>query len=183
MLKLVQGEEIRHWYNERNHSKIVTDGGLHWSSMKHEHMQPYFDLYTSNSNVYLLVSTRQDDDGVERLLGRALVWKATDGQLFMDNIYADEYTRYDMLSYAFERGWRWLPFVYETIHVNLDDVAFETYPYVDTMQFMMVDKDTGAWFLSNNPEPSHGTVYQLSSHKGYVFLWEPPKKQRELELV
>lgn len=181
MIKLVQGEEIRHWYNERNHSNIVTDGGLHWSSMKYEHMQPYFDLYTKNSNIHLLVATREDNDGVERLLGRALVWQDEHGNFFMDNIYADEYTRYDMLQHAFERGWRWLPFVHETIHVILDEVAFDTYPYVDTMQFMMLDGYT--WFLSNNPEPKYGAVYQFSSHKGYIFLWTPPQKALELELV
>lgn len=165
MIRIVYGEDIRHWYNEKNHSKTIWRGGLHWSSMKHVHMQPYFDLYTKNRNIGLLISTCIDEDSVERLMGRALVWYTENGQYVVDNMYADEDTSWEMIRYIVNNGFRWLPMTYQAYKVRLDNAVHETYPYVDTFQWM--GKDEEGWFLQNYP--SSEAQYRLSSHKGLVF--------------
>lgn len=180
MISLVHGEDIRHWYHEDNHSRTVRDGGLHWSSMKHAHMNGYFGLYVSNPNINLMVKTTVDADGVTRLLGRSLVWHASTGETFFDHIYADEDSMWEMLRYGFANDFKYLPMTPRHIEVEVEEVNFETYPYVDTMSYMY--NGDGTWFLSNRANFVYEPVYQLSSHKGHIFLAEPPKPREHVPL-
>lgn len=167
MIRVVHGEEIRHWYNEKNHSNLVTDGGLHCSSMKFEHMQPYFDLYTKNANVGLLISTCVDQDFTERLAGRALIWTTETGEVCVDRLYAEEFVLTQMIQYILNHGWTWLQFVTRKLNVRLDKVQFDHYPYVDTFRYLAHD---GTWYLTNRVDEN--VSYELGSHQGSIYKYE-----------
>lgn len=158
---VVTGNSIAHWYD---HNNYVKGGGTLNNSCMADVDSEYFDLYTKNSNVSMVIL--YSDDGTisekgytsEKIKGRALLWKATVGGskeiTFMDRIY----TRFDsdvdlFKEFAKKNGWWWK--VNQTmepsesitngsetksdppIKVQMDsDCDFESYPYLDTMCYL-----------------------------------------------
>jgi len=84
IFEVVEGEDIRHWYNEKNY---VTGGGsLNNSCMRGESSQGRLDLYVENPNVCKLLIMKEGD----RLAARSLMW-TTDQGIYLDRTYC----RYD----------------------------------------------------------------------------------------
>ena len=84
IFKIVKGEDIRYWYNQKNY--VVGGGSLNASCMKGEESQNRLDLYVENPNFCSLLIMTSDD----KLLSRALMWNTNNG------IYIDRaYTRWD----------------------------------------------------------------------------------------
>jgi len=78
--ELVSGNDILYAYDESNY--FSDKGTLGGSCMRHEECQGYFEMYTEN-DVELLVLWGPS----KKVMGRALVWKLTNGKKFMDRVY------------------------------------------------------------------------------------------------
>ena len=84
IFQVVQGEDIRYWYNEKNY---VTGGGsLNGSCMRGEGTQDRLDLYVENPQICKLLIMKSGD----KLLSRSLMW-TTDNGIYIDR----PYTRWD----------------------------------------------------------------------------------------
>lgn len=86
--ELVEGEEIRFWYDESNYYEC--SGTLGNSCMRYPECSSYFDIYVDKAKMLI---TRKNG----LLTGRAIVWELPDGTVLMDRIY----TCYDYLTNCF----------------------------------------------------------------------------------
>lgn len=154
--KVVQGEDIKKWYNEKNYDN---GGSLGNSCMKYSECQSFFNLYIKNpKRIKMLILT---DPTGKKLLGRAILWKNVyfrlDGEekderervTFMDRIYSSDDSTVDLFKiYAAKNGW-----VYKTkqaldvtsyikdgkrvenpkLCFYLEEFQFKSYPYMDSM--------------------------------------------------
>jgi len=132
--KVVSGEEIRKWYDEKNYSNINGGGQLNSSCMRHSRCQKYFDIYVDNPKVCQLLILMDGTD--KKILGRALLWKTERGVNFMDSVYTEkdnymklfkqwgEQNNYKMKSYDY-RG--------EEVIVKVKPKLYSSYPYMDTL--------------------------------------------------
>ena len=132
--RVVSGEEIRKWYDEKNYSSTNGGGQLNSSCMRHSRCQKYFDIYVDNPKVCQLLIL-MDNTG-KKILGRALLWKTETGN-FMDRIYTEkdnymklfkqwgEQNNYDMKSYNYNYS--------NAIIVHVKPKIYAYYPYMDTL--------------------------------------------------
>jgi len=102
-LKLVSGEDVRFWYNEKNY--VHGGGMLNSSCMRHADKGPEMQMFVDNPDVIQLLILLDDNN---KLLGRSLVWRLAkpEGSTFMDYVY----TRFDkdrdiFLMYGSQHGW------------------------------------------------------------------------------
>jgi hypothetical protein len=99
-IKVVEGEEIREWYNEANYFAPNDSGiGTLWNScMRYQKRLKFLDLYCKNPNIKMLVMLQQVGDQT-KVRARALLWenvnvlKDFSGELpdtikIMDRIYS-----------------------------------------------------------------------------------------------
>ena len=78
----VSGEDIRKWYHGRMYAPNA--GTLSESCMRHDKCQDYFDIYTDNPGVRMIIATKDD-----KLMGRAIVWdKMVWNKNYFDNTNA-----------------------------------------------------------------------------------------------
>lgn len=83
-LKLISGSLISYWYSENNyHSESGTLGN---SCMRHDYCTEYLDIYTHSKSVSMLILLTPEN----KISGRAIIWKLTDGSLFMDRVYTND---------------------------------------------------------------------------------------------
>jgi hypothetical protein len=159
----VNGDEIVKWYNRDNYK--IPLGKLGGSCMATQDCQDFFDIYTKNKNVSLLIL--KDN---EKLFGRALLWKLDDGEYFMDRVYTIlEPDEIIFTNYAIKNGYYHRSngtnesFKYylgneivenKILTVNLDYSDFIYYPYLDTLKYLDIDGK----ILSNNPKISYDHV-------------------------
>ena len=193
--KLVKGDKIQYWYNEENYYSETGSGSLGKSCMASEDCQGFFDIYTDSPSCQLLILLREDEEGEEKLIGRALVWKLVKRSLstelktieyFMDRIYCmKDSDEQKFKNFADEKGWlrkrgnnsndeTGMIFllnnsqVKSRIEVNVKGDCDE-YPYMDTLKFLSASKDK----LSNIGfhdgfvlEDTDGSCYQCDTCDG-----------------
>ena len=144
-IELVSGEEIRKWYLDVKY--VAGNGQLNNSCMRYNRCQPYLEIYVKNPDVCNLVILKDDDIENPKLLGRALLWKASVGcDFYLDRIYT--VNDYDMDKI---KNWvknkigpdkKLLIFGeatsddYQTLSVKVSEVEFPKYPYFDTLFFL-----------------------------------------------
>ena len=161
--KVVEGEEIRKWYNERNYytPNGLQTGSLWNSCMRYEKRMKFLDLYCYNPNIKMLVMLQQvNNEWLVR--SRALLWddvevtKDFSGSLpdkikVMDRIYSvfdsDVYT---FKKWANENGYipkfeqnakshQFFDIKGEVVRVRcniqLDNTRFGSFPYLDTFPY------------------------------------------------
>jgi hypothetical protein len=126
--ELVSGEDIRKWYHMNNYE--TNRGQLGNSCMRYNRCQDYLDIYVNNPEVCKLLILKSDNDKIK---GRALIWKLTDGTYFQDRIY----TNYDsdsllFTNWASERNYLIYSGLKKIIEVQLGDLEYYKYPYMDT---------------------------------------------------
>jgi hypothetical protein len=147
--KLITGEDIRKWYNEKNYAPV--GGNLNTSCMRYDKCQSYMDLYCAYPDkIGLLILTDENN----KLLGRALIWKGlrkpTDKTL-MDRIYTTKSSEEELFKkYAAEKGWlhKYQQAASDNSYVEngqrvqksvalqlLPPKSFKQYPYMDTMKY------------------------------------------------
>lgn len=158
--KLVKGPDIAKWYDESTYYDGYGEGSLDNSCMKDE-PSDYFDIYSYNGSCQMLILTKTDKNvfgKVDKLIGRALVWKLKEGpkgvKYFMDRIYCmrdSDSVKFE--NYADEQGWLrkkkqnsvstdGVNFIFKgkdiksKISVEIDSSDLEYYPFVDTLSFI-----------------------------------------------
>jgi hypothetical protein len=163
---IVKGGKIAYWYDNNDEDRYVDGGGSLNSSCMAEVSSDYFDIYTENPQVSLVIlygDSGAIKDGKytdDRIKGRAILWDAwLDGISikFMDRIYTTQDADVELFKqFAEKNGW-WFKKRQSmepnedltdgnsvrkgTIEVKLDDADFGEYPYCDTICY--IDSDTG----------------------------------------
>jgi hypothetical protein len=131
--ELVSGEDIRKWYHENNYKE--RRGQLGNSCMRYNNCQDFLDIYVKNPEVCKLLILKSDDDK-NKITGRALVWKLTDGEYYMDRIYTindsdkllfQDYARINKIENSYDGNSSL------SLEVKLGDHTYEKYPYMDTL--------------------------------------------------
>jgi hypothetical protein len=131
--ELVSGEDIRKWYHENNYEE--RRGQLGNSCMRYHGCQPYLDIYVKNPEVCQLLILKSDNDK-DKIKGRALIWKLTNGDYYMDRIYTindsdrllfQDYARINKIENSYDGNSSL------DLEVKLGDHTYEKYPYMDTL--------------------------------------------------
>jgi hypothetical protein len=157
--ELVEGEEIRHWYDSQNY--LNTKGQLGNSCMRYEECQEFFDIYVRNPEVCKMLILKSGS----YITGRALIWKLKDGRYYQDRIYTNgdsdviRFKRWaDKRGYLFHSKDR-----EKVMEVQLKSGNYSPYPYMDT--FVCYNPKT--YILSSDLELWPGKGYiKLNSAEG-----------------
>ena len=173
---LVEGEDIRTWYNEDKYE--FTTGELGSSCMRYRRCASYLDIYVENPEVCRLLILKSEDG--EEIRGRVLIWKIDididNVEYYMDRIYAiDDATKLMFQEYADKQGWlKRLTSNYgdsrdfklgDDIHteveatVQLKKWKYDYYPYMDT--FKRLKKSDGI-LINDDDEDDQG--YYIMTH-------------------
>ena len=155
---IITGDDIAYWYD---HNNYVRGGGTLANSCMAEVDKEYFQIYTENPNVSLVIL--YSDDGKikgdkytsEKIKGRAILWNCLiDGTpaKFMDRIYTMQDSDVELFKqFAEKQGFWWKRNQNMdqdesltdgkttkkcTIKVVLEDSDFGQYPYLDTMSYL-----------------------------------------------
>lgn len=129
-LEIVEGEDIRKWYLSSNYLELR--GSLGNSCMRYERCQPYLDIYVKNPEVCKMVIMK--DESGEKITGRALIWKLSDGKDYMDRVYTINDSDQILFQQWSEKRemLNWWSLSGKSISVVLQNRDFEVYPYMDT---------------------------------------------------
>ena len=183
--KIVEGDEIAHWYKESNYEEVKGQLGNSCMRAKGSNI---FKIYTENPEVCRMLILVRD----EKLLGRALLWKLTyarahDKKLpeelyFLDRQYTiDESDVERFRNYADENGWAFktnnnhhsftnITYLGEsfnaTLRVDLPKSNFYEYPYMDT--FRRLDTEKGALFNDDDTDSNDGHYILADTDGGYT---------------
>jgi hypothetical protein len=131
--ELVSGDDIRKWYLKDNYEQ--ERGQLGNSCMRYRNCQDFFDIYVKNPEVCQLLILKSDDDK-NKITGRALIWKLTDGNYYMDRIYTindsdkllfQDYARINKIESSYDGNSSL------DLEVKLGDHTYQKYPHMDTL--------------------------------------------------
>ncbi len=172
--EIVRGKDISKWYTS-SHS---TEKGTLGRSCMTNKPQEYFDLYSENKNVSLLILTTKIRKfpyikSTKRLIGRALIWNLDkspcSSKIFMDRVYTSKDSDVNKF-YRLAESNNWM---YKTgscvihngstigrfydsddsprlsISVKVDGDK-KYYPYLDTFLYMNHSKDTLSTKIESN---------------------------------
>jgi hypothetical protein len=162
---VVSGKKIAYWYHQDNY---VSGGGTLNNSCMSDVDEEYFDIYSYNDNISLVIL--YGDDGEfdsegnyisDLIKGRAILWTCeidgTPGK-FMDRIYTTLGSDVELFKqYAEKNGW-WYKKTQSmdpeesitdgtntktnsVITCKLSDADWESYPYMDTMCYISTSRD------------------------------------------
>ena len=173
----VNGELIAHFYNI---DRYVSGGGSLNNSCMACVDSDYFEIYTNNSQVNLVIL--YSDDGElkdekytsKKIKGRSLLWDATingESVKFMDRIYTVLDNDVELFKQYAEKNGFWYKKSQSmnqdepitdgksvirnpSILVNLDECEFDYYPYCDTMCYLNSDDSTLTNDSSNSSDKS-----------------------------
>lgn len=162
--ELVNGEDIRKWYLSSNYELVR--GQLGNSCMRYTECQTYFDIYVKNPEVCQLLILKNDSG--DKIKGRALVWKLTNGEYYMDRIYTIndsdkllflDFARIKKIKYSYDNS------NIIDLEVQLGNHEYQKYPYMDTFVAYSPSKkllrdDDGLW-------PSSGYYLLQETNGGY----------------
>lgn len=181
---IVKGGEIAYWYD---YNRYVDGGGTLNNSCMAEVDPDYFEIYTANSQVSLVIL--YDDSGEitgekyksNKIKGRALLWDAEiNGQSakFMDRIYTTYDSDVDLFKqFAQKNGWFYKDsqsmsprenitngsvISRPEIIVKVDKADCDYYPYCDTMCFCYTSSNE----LRNTQDDDDGSMRVLRSTDG-----------------
>lgn len=168
---VVKGDDIPYWYDYRKYEE--QRGTLGGSCMK-DVGNYYFDLYVKNPDVCQLVILKSEKNN-DKIIGRALLWKLTDDNFFMDRIYTINDADVNLFrEYAKKNGWYSKYYNNSTDDikaiapdgntvdslsgvVNIKPGYYEGYTYMDTLK----------WFTPDSGKLSvHSGQYNLESTGG-----------------
>jgi hypothetical protein len=157
-IKIVSGNDIKYWYNSENTEKEDRTE-LFNSCMKGK--MDKLDIYSNNDNIKLLIKLNSSG----KLVARALLWKldysAKGYDWFLDRVYFNESSDKSLLfnwiksQSGYEKINRKVEsfeIIQDVMIVNLENVLFDSYPYIDTFNLYIdkkEDKFINKGFLSN----------------------------------
>lgn len=172
-MKIVKGDDIKYWYHNENYTSST--GSLGNSCMRYSNCQDFFDIYTQNDNVSMVIML--DDIQQDKINGRALLWKLDNSDLyFMDRVYTINDADVNIfIEYAKSNGWIYKAkqnsygdgeYIIDgeikeyTLKVTVNSGEYDHYPYMDTMKYYKVR--TG--LLTNDSSLNHD--YMLEDTDG-----------------
>ena len=171
-MKIVKGEQIRHYYNWQQYNSDINTESLQNSCMRHTSCGDYFDLYANNDNVSMLVA--ETSNGI---IGRAILWVTDCGTKLMDRIYGNSIAVNNFKEWAKDNDYihkykqsysndtEWVTSIGEVIDktytITLDNVS-NGYPYMDTFKYTD-DIDASDIVLTNDDDDNS---YTLDSTEG-----------------
>lgn len=172
--EVVFGEEIRKFYLHNRYDN-TRRSILQNSCMRYQKCQPYFDIYVENPEVCSMVIRRSFIDS-DLITARALLWKLSDGSMFMDRVYYSREQEQNLFeSWAIDNGYyyqnRDQDFRFDgkkadiDPEVNLKKYKFDYYPYLDTFKYL--DPETGILY-ENVDEDIESRCYFLESQDGDI---------------
>lgn len=158
--KVVTGSDILKYYHQDSY--FNQNGTLGNSCMKTNSCQDYFDIYTQNPMISMLVMLAPN----EKILGRALLWQIGEERV-MDRIYTiqDDTYFHHMAKWATDNGIIYKAYqnwqtcrtfsdgtneIEKKFFINLNVWDLEKYPYLDS--FKWLDMNTGQL---TNYQPEH----------------------------
>lgn len=163
--ELVEGEDIRKWYLEKNYES--RKGELGNSCMRHNSCQPYLDIYVKNPDVCKLLILKSKSD-TDRIIGRALIWKLENGKYYMDRAYTINNS--DQILYEnwanSKKMLKYSDYDDDIMSIQLGDFEYKTYPYMDTFSvYSRVEKK-----LSNDEDlwPDSGYIKIQETGGGFI---------------
>jgi hypothetical protein len=134
--EIVKGEDIKYWYHVDRYQEVK--GQLGKSCMRYDYCQKYLDIYVKNPDVCQLLILKGDTD--EKIIGRALIWKDTNGKLIMDRIYTiNDSDKLRFEEYAKQNNI--LTSISGKYVIKVTKGRYDYYPYMDT--FCYYDYDDG----------------------------------------
>jgi hypothetical protein len=129
-LEIVQGEDIRYWYSDRNYQN--NKGQLGNSCMRESYKARFFDIYVKNPDVCKLLILRSEIDN-SKIKGRALLWKLKNGKYYQDRIYTNADSDISLFeNWAIKEGIDYYNNYTDDMTVKLGDYVYDKYPYMDT---------------------------------------------------
>ena len=165
----VKGEDIRFWYHIDNYQS--ESGELGSSCMAEAKNQTFLDIYCKNPDKISLLILKSKQG---KLLARALLWKLDDGKFFMDRIYFIMASDCKLFyAKAKQNGWIYKRsreimlndlHYYTELRVTLKQTQFDTYPYLDTLCYLEVNKDC----LTNLQPPGYYYYVLQETNGSYV---------------
>jgi hypothetical protein len=148
--RIVSGDEIYHWYDERSYQEGV--GTLNKSCMRDKLER--LSLYTNNPDKVSLLILVNDEN---KLVGRALIWNVDYPKLtYMDRtytVYQEDVHRFE--EYARQQGWKYYELTRNTpmrVFFKRRFDAPEESPYMDTFIAAYDNGEYGENYLSNKFE-------------------------------
>lgn len=136
---VVDGDDIRHWYNVNSYEFNDDKGQLGQSCMRHEHCENYFEIYVNNPEKCKLLIFKSS---AGNLLGRALLWVLDDGTKYMDRIYTSQ-NSFNILfkNWGSVNGYnQYYPLIKEAT-ITLKEEVYDEYPYMDTFHCIKFETD------------------------------------------
>jgi hypothetical protein len=135
--EIVQGEEIRKWYDEDTYEDAKYH--LNNSCMRYDRCQRYLNIYTENPNQVTMVIMKGMDPN--KIIGRALIWKLSDGNIYLDRPYANNDEDVNLFKqWGRDKGYSVYGGGYDHKEVTLDKSDFQHYPYMDTFKYLNRDE-------------------------------------------
>lgn len=162
---LVKGDDIAEWYKSEHYESFESTLG---NSCMMEKDSDFFEIYTYNTDVCSLLILFSDNGKIingkyeaSTIKGRALVWKASNGDTIMDRIYTNNDSDINLFKqYAIRNNW-WYKAAqnsasdftpqrggeYKSMEngeftIDIKYCDFGYYPYVDTFKYLDVDNST-----------------------------------------
>jgi hypothetical protein len=177
--ELVDGDEIKHWYNYSNY--IRQSGQLGGSCMRRVNSD-FFDIYSENPSKCKLLILKDTDDET-KIKGRALVWFLDSPEIvFMDRVYTVSDSDIDLFrKYAISKNWYYKYYnssanntmivgkdgqlTPNSLSVILKSGGYDRYPYLDTLKYY--NYQTGELTTdSEGSGRSNGNIYTLEDTEG-----------------
>jgi hypothetical protein len=181
---IVKGDSISYWYD---YEKYLDGGGTLNNSCMAEVDTSYFDIYTRNKQVSLVIlyddngQVQEDKYTSTKIKGRAILWDAKvngEDAIFMDRIYTTHDSDVELFKqFAQKNKWFYKDSQSMTpgeiitngtisgrwnIVVDVDNSDFGQYPYVDTMCFCYTDSNE----LRNTQDEDDDSIRVLRSTEG-----------------
>jgi hypothetical protein len=158
-IEVLSGEDIRKYYLYKNY--CYPDTGTLWKScMRYKERQRFLDIYVHNPDTVKMLVMLENQDGVDKVRARALIWEAQDMAGNKVKIMDRIYSLFDSDVYLFKR-WAndngYIPKFYQNaksqnifdmnnepvkmnLKVELKNHNFGTWPYLDSFQFYNISK-------------------------------------------
>lgn len=134
-LKIVQGKDINYGYTGSNYTK-VNSSTLHKSCMTDQ--LSFLSLYRQNDNISLAIL--ESENGIE---ARSLIWESVDGTKYFDRIYySADWIEKVLADKLKEQGYINVREICENVIVELKNVNFSEYPYIDSFNHHLIDPET-----------------------------------------
>ena len=154
VMDVVYGDDIKYYYS---YGRYVDDGTL-GSSCMNGHTN-FLDIYSKNSSVGMLILRKKSNKN--KIYGRSLLWKLSNGESYMDRVYTSDYFLEPIFEYYASNNNIKLKYgrrdgLNERLNVKLDLSKFKKYPYMDTMKYF--NRFTG--ILTNKKPRYFGFLYK-----------------------